>query len=416
VTHELESVIREHPFQERPRRQLMLALYRAGRQADALALYRDTRRVFSDELGLEPSPDLQRLEQAILRHDPALTLPAAPVPAAQGRRRGWGLAAAAAAAAVMVAVVVAAFAARSSERPTPKRAQPLGKRLVASFSVSEPSCCAFSPNAVWAVGHHDNTLYELDPHRNRVVGRFAVAGFQSEAPLDAAGSLWVPSVGSGLLVRFDPKRKKVVARIPVQGGQIAWGYLSIWLTTRNHQLDRVNIRTNKIVRRIGLAPGYNDFDDDVEVGYGSVWCTVTDASTLVRVDPATNSVTSRITGFGDTESWMPMAIGEGSVWVARVTGNWEILYRVDPSTNRIVARIRVGRHGAAWPNGFITVADGYVWTGNWDATISQVDPRTNRVVGWYRIPEHPEELTYGDGSLWVAYYDLSRIQRIRLSG
>lgn len=417
VTHELEAAVREHPFQERPRRQLMVALYRVGRQADALAFYRETRRLFSDELGLEPSPELKRLEQAILRHDPALWPPGEPTTTvgAPRRRRPW-VVAAVASAALVLAALAAAFATRSSEPPTLKRPQPLGERLQASLSIAEPSCCAFSPNAVWVVGHHDGTLYEIDPRRNRIIGRYPVAGFQAEAPLDAAGSLWIPSVGSGKLVRFDPQRKKVIAKIPVQGGQIAWGYLSIWVTTRNHQLDRINIRTNKVVRRLSLAPGYNDFDDDVEVGYGSVWCTVTDASTLVRVDPATNSVTARITGFGNTESWMPIAVGAGSVWAARVTGDYEILYRIDPATNRIAARIRVGRRGAAWPNGFITVADGYVWTGNWDATISQIDPDTNRVVGWYRIPEHPEELAYGDRSLWVAYYDISRIQRIQPTG
>ena len=69
---ELEALIAENPHRERPRRQLMLALYRAGRQADALDLYRETRRLLSDELGLDPSPDLQALEKAILNHEPTL--------------------------------------------------------------------------------------------------------------------------------------------------------------------------------------------------------------------------------------------------------------------------------------------------------------------------------------------------------
>jgi DNA-binding SARP family transcriptional activator len=69
---ELEALVAEEPLRERPRRQLMLALYRAGRQADALERYRDGRRLLVAELGLEPSPALQQLEQAILRHDSAL--------------------------------------------------------------------------------------------------------------------------------------------------------------------------------------------------------------------------------------------------------------------------------------------------------------------------------------------------------
>ena len=77
---ELETTIAEHPFDERPRAQLMLALYRAGRQADALEAYGHARRTLDEELGLEPGAQLRELEQAILRQDTALEAPlAAPV-------------------------------------------------------------------------------------------------------------------------------------------------------------------------------------------------------------------------------------------------------------------------------------------------------------------------------------------------
>lgn len=69
---ELESLVREQPLRERFREQLMLALYRSGRQAQALDAYRDARRTLIDELGIEPGERLQQLEQAILRHEPAL--------------------------------------------------------------------------------------------------------------------------------------------------------------------------------------------------------------------------------------------------------------------------------------------------------------------------------------------------------
>jgi DNA-binding SARP family transcriptional activator/WD40 repeat protein len=71
---ELERLIAEHPFQERLRAQLMLALYRSGRQADALGVYRQTRVLLREELGLEPSKNLQHLEQSILRQDPSLDI------------------------------------------------------------------------------------------------------------------------------------------------------------------------------------------------------------------------------------------------------------------------------------------------------------------------------------------------------
>ena len=73
---ELEALIGRHSLRERLRFQLMLALYRSGRQAEALDAYRDARRELSEELGLEPGEELKHLEQAILRQDPALDLEA----------------------------------------------------------------------------------------------------------------------------------------------------------------------------------------------------------------------------------------------------------------------------------------------------------------------------------------------------
>src|SRR5690349_7029295 len=71
---ELEALVAEHPLREQPRAQLMLALYRSGRQADALGVYRQTRDLLREELGLEPGVMLQQLERLILLHDPALDL------------------------------------------------------------------------------------------------------------------------------------------------------------------------------------------------------------------------------------------------------------------------------------------------------------------------------------------------------
>jgi predicted ATPase len=72
---ELEALAEEYPLRERLRAQLMIALYRSGRQADALAAYRAARDVLDEELGLEPGPELRALEHAVLMHDPSLAAP-----------------------------------------------------------------------------------------------------------------------------------------------------------------------------------------------------------------------------------------------------------------------------------------------------------------------------------------------------
>ena len=85
VVGELEALTAQHPLRERLRWQLMLALYRSARQADALDAYSAARRDLSEQLGLEPGEELRQLQQAILDHAPALDLPAEPAVVANGR-------------------------------------------------------------------------------------------------------------------------------------------------------------------------------------------------------------------------------------------------------------------------------------------------------------------------------------------
>jgi DNA-binding SARP family transcriptional activator len=88
VVGELEAFVHAHPLRERIRFQLMVALYRSGRQADALAVYRAGRGVLAEELGIDPSPELQALEVAILRQDPELSGPANRLVAADSTTSG----------------------------------------------------------------------------------------------------------------------------------------------------------------------------------------------------------------------------------------------------------------------------------------------------------------------------------------
>lgn len=108
---ELERATRLNPSNERFRSQLMLALYREGRQADALRVYQETRKLLSDELGLEPTERLRTLQRRILNHDPELLTPAARWRPSRTTRRGRFIAvfAALAAATVGVAAAIGAF-------------------------------------------------------------------------------------------------------------------------------------------------------------------------------------------------------------------------------------------------------------------------------------------------------------------
>ena len=126
---ELEALVREHPLREHLVGQLMLALYRSGRQADALEAYRVARRGLVEELGIEPGGELQRLNQAILTQEPALELkpPAPEEPGARRavtrRRRRGGVVILAGAALLLVALVAVAIQLAGSE-PSSVRVAP----------------------------------------------------------------------------------------------------------------------------------------------------------------------------------------------------------------------------------------------------------------------------------------------------
>jgi DNA-binding SARP family transcriptional activator len=81
IVSELQHAVHERPFRERLWRQLMLALYRSGRAADALEAYQSARRIHVEQLGLEPGPELRRTQEAILAHDPELARVSLPLDA-----------------------------------------------------------------------------------------------------------------------------------------------------------------------------------------------------------------------------------------------------------------------------------------------------------------------------------------------
>ena len=209
-------------MRERLRAQQMLALYRADRQADALEAYAEARRTLVDDLGIEPSEALQRLQQAILRHDPALEKPqgtagvngrlateAAPPatstaavadeerPPIRFRPRRWQLAlggvvllAASAAAAAILSDSAGAtphIVSNSLVQLDPRNGKPILVKPVGA----EPGSIAITPTAIWTVD--DNALSRYDLHTGAVDASPmpSQSGQPNGIAFDRAGNAWI---------------------------------------------------------------------------------------------------------------------------------------------------------------------------------------------------------------------------------
>jgi DNA-binding SARP family transcriptional activator len=179
---ELDALVREHPLRERLQGQLMLALYRSGRQADALETYHIARDRLVDELGLEPGRALRELERAILAQDPALDPPGRPAarssPVTARRKFRGGVLIAAGGAVLLAAIVAAAVklagAGASTVRVAPNSVaeiDPASDRVVGAVGVgTRPGAIAYGAGSLWTANLDDQTISRIDPGSMRVLG------------------------------------------------------------------------------------------------------------------------------------------------------------------------------------------------------------------------------------------------------
>jgi YVTN family beta-propeller protein len=366
VVGELEAVVAAHPLRERPYQQLMIALYRSGRQAEALAVYQSARRVFVDELGIEPSPALQCVERAILDQDASLDPPsrevAAPVPGSRaeaaraspiGAGRGKRLLAIAAVLAVALVLLVSAATHGSA---------PLAAR----------------PDSVAVIDAGRGGLSAVVPG----VG-------QPNGIAPGAGALWVADSADNFLLRVD-SAGRVVDRIPVGRGPagVVAGAGEIWVANEfDNTVSEVNPRTWTVVATIGVGSG----PAGLAYGYGSVWAAnVTDA-TLSRIDPGSGAPTATIPLGSAPEG---VATGDGGIWVA--SGQDGQLLFVDPRRDRVTRAFSVG----VSPDG-VTVGGGSVWASDPGGTVARLNPATGRVQK-IKVGGSPAAIAYADGAAWVA--------------
>jgi DNA-binding SARP family transcriptional activator/ABC-type transport system substrate-binding protein len=386
---ELEALTATHPLRERLSGQLMLALYRSGRQAEALRVYSDARRRLVDELGLEPGQALQQLEQAILRQDPSLDLVASTTHTRRHRRRlAAALALLVAAGAAAAGVVLAQGGTSNSNAQTVAQRNSVSlvseatARVIGQAPAQAPVFSRFGLGALWNVSFA-GVLNKIDPASGDIVG------FVNTAPtpcgLDVGeGSVWVTDCTSPTLVRVDPEQVVVTDHIllpvspqqPYQAsatGSVAVGAGSVWVgqgSDNPSRVYRLDPETGQVKKRILIPEGGAG---SVAFGDGALWVAGGVIGRLSKIDPRTNAVTTPTRDFGQ---WMCcVAVGGGYVWAAVGNTLWKI-----SEEGQVVSSAKFAASIAD-----LRYADGAVWASVGDmGTVVRFDP-TSDAPRTYRL-------------------------------
>ena len=415
---ELEQLVREHPLRETPVNQLALALYRDGRQADALAALRAARRRLAEEVGLEPGLQLRELERRILRHDPTLRgASRSTVAETRGRvtrRRAWLAAVAATALVSAVAVVALRTGSSSSTRvSTTSRlvAIAVRSRRVGRSSVlaNPPAALAAGFGSLWAADPNGQEVLRIDLSTGEVTDRIAV-GAQPSSLAVGRGAVWVASAVGGLISRIDPSTDRRTETIRLGGANpaaIVFDAGSLWVAdATDRSLIRIDPDTGSQLESIALdvAP------TALVAGGGEIWVAGYDTATVEEVDLASRQVVDDLpVGQGPAA----VALGRGSVWVASSLDG--TLTRIDALTGVTRTTVPTGSGPAA-----LTVANGSVWVANeYSGTVTQVDMRTGTVQATLHSGGEPTTLAFAASRLWVGSApaaDLHRGGTLRLSG
>jgi DNA-binding SARP family transcriptional activator/streptogramin lyase len=451
---ELNLLVSEYPLRERLRAQQILALYRADRQAEALEAYGEARRTLVDELGIEPSPALQRLQKGVLAHDPALEIPTGvgvpngstprsepavqgpsltqPAAASRFRPRRRHIVLAAAVAALVVAGGLTALATRASGSRPPQvepnslvRLDPSTGKVVSVVPVGvQPNPIAITPNAIWTSNYGDNTVSRYDLRTHTVGARAGFSGQPFDVAVDGDGNAWITSSHeddtqgqNAFLTRLQagtggtspgtvyPSHVHTIDLPLPMAGYEALGAGYLWVIVGGHgplpgddRVALIDLSTNLVASVKSL----HDSATSIAFGYGAAWVgtyTPGGYSFLEAIRAGESRPTKVVLQQG--VNWGPtsIAVGEGAVWVitnrASGSGQAPVLFEVDPQTMQVVNSLDL----TAEQQGAVAVGAGAVWTiggisgGNTALanSVLKIDPRTLRIIRTFPLGNRTRE-------------------------
>ena len=414
---ELERLVSEHPLRERPRGQLMLALFQSGRQAEALQAYQDGRRLLAEELGLEPGAALQQLEKQILTQDPALEPPPL-VPLQKDERRresatgtkrpSWRLAVGVAAIVLTAAALLAALLITRADEPAPTvvpnslvKIDPETGNIVDVFHVGGlPFKPGIVGDYVFVSSQEDETLSRIDVRSGELD---TYGGLTSPAGVAAGAdrTLWVGSFEGHQVSQIDPDtyRLKQLAEVPPNTGprHVAVGGGAVWVSHDSPAaVSRFDGQNGQLQQQYPHSLFL--FSAPLAFGEGAAWSPANSEAKpgeLLRID----ALGGGSEAIANIQAPCAITVAFGAVWLTQALTDGEVL-RVDPAAGVVGEEIEVGVH----PTG-VAAGRGSVWVANGgETTISEIDPRTNEVVDTIPTRYYPYDLVYGHGFLWVSLH------------
>jgi len=382
VVAELKTRVDEHPLRERSRGQLMLALYRCGRQAEALEVYQQGRRLLRDELGLEPGTELQRLERAILAQDVALEPPEQRAPGGLGP-------------------------VPAEQAPPSTRSRPFALGLVlAVFAVSAlvVAYLLISGDPARRVAVVPPALVAVDPKKNRVVAWIRV-GSRPVSVTAGGGAVWVGDAHDGTIMKVDMRRTTDTQTIGIGAPivDLAFGVSGVWAATGAFgEVVRVDPDLVEVADRIPLDPGDPVVPPaaSIGVGDGRVWVGALDG--LARVSPSAGRVVGRVDLDGSDAQ--QVAVGGGAVWATTIASRAK---RIEASSGRETTEFYVGR-----PLYAVAVGGGALWVGGVTGQVWKVDPVTGVLIWGSRVIGDVAGVAFGQRAVWVTSSSEPQLERL----
>jgi YVTN family beta-propeller protein len=409
VIGELEALVAEHPLRERLHAQRMLALYRSGRQSEALDAYQQARGALVEQVGVEPGAELQRLQDAILTHDHDIDLPApapparppppsepSPAPARPPPRRSLhplvALALLSAAAGLLVFGITRVTAPDRLPRIDENHVgaiDPDGGRITDQFAVGRgPAAVAAGAGSIWVADALDGTVSRIDRDSDPVTVRKFEVGGEPTALAFAAGSLWVANGESRTVAQIDPGTNRVTHPLHVGNASrgIAAAGDSLWVTSAiDGAVRRIDLDHATVSRPIPVGAN----PTAIAAGADAIWVASEEAGTITRLDPRTREV-AKVISVGNGPS--AVAVGAGAVWVVNRSDG--TVSRIDPRTNTVTEVVSVGPDPTA-----IAAGDAGVWVAGGSAgTVTRIDRDAPRVD----VESNASAVAVADGKVWTS--------------